>query len=334
VTARARKLADLVQQEQTDEAARLEAGTRTDADGGAGAALAALVTAALRRWVDAFGSLTAAASGTALARYLAELRRKVAAATAGLVRRGPQVIEDRLGEAAELGARHAVAFADQAAGRRHRMPSVVVPPGVVDAVRALGGSVREQLRLSRRLLSEREVKRTGWRGVLAGIGAARRAVSLTGAMAGWAVQRTVNAGAAQVIEALRAGGLWVAEADACVSCLAYTGLTVGEDGVFPGGLSLDPRQRSTRAAPVEGPPLHPNCRCRLVPWLPEWAPRTGPALPDLLREQAWRSVAAGRARPSESRAARLRAARALLAQRGVPARVRRQAQAAVAAGRF
>jgi hypothetical protein len=334
MTASAQQLADLVRQEQTGEATDLEAQTVAEADGGADAALAAAITAALGGWVTTFGALTVAGSGPALAAYLAGVRRDVVEATAGLEERAPRVVGSRLVGAAGLGARHAVAFAVRAAGGRHRVPRVTVPQDAADAARGLKAVVREQLRLSSRLLSEREVKRSGWRGVVAGIGAARRAVTQVGRVAVWALHRAINGGAAQAVAALAAQGLWVAEPDACVACLAYAGRLADPDGTFPGGLALDPHQRVAHAARIDGPPKHPACRCRLVPWRPEWAPRRGPALPDLLREQAWRSVAAGRARPSESRAARLRAARTLLATRGVPAAVRRQARTAVAAGHF
>lgn len=332
MTASSQQLADLVQQQQTDEATELETQATTEADAGAGAELTALVTAALAGWVTAFGALTAAGTGPALARYLTGVRRDVHKATAGLETRAPKAVEARLAEAADLGARHAAAFAIRAAGRGRRPTNVAVPAEALDAARGLGRTVREQLRLSARLLSEREIGRSGWRGVLAGIGAARRAVALIGQVASWALHRAINAGAAQAVKALGAQGLWVAEPTACVRCLAYAGRLTDPDGTFPGGLSLDPAQRTANAAPIDGPPIHPHDRCRIVPWRPEWAPRTGTALPDLLREQAWRSAATGRARPSESRAARRRAAQALLAQRGVPARVRRQA-AATAAGR-
>lgn len=332
MTAGSQQLADLVQQQQTSEATDLEDQTTQEADGGSGAALAALVTAALAGWVTTFGALTVAGTGPALARYLAGVRRDVDKATHGLEERAPRVVEAQLAVAAELGARHAVAFAVRASGGRHRMPDVTVPGEALDAVRALAGTVREQLRLSARLLSEREVQRTGWRGVLVGLGAARRAAAAVGRIASWALHRAINGGARQAIDAVKAQGLWLAEPTACVRCQAYAGRLADTDGTFPGGLSLDPRQRDEHAARLDGPPLHPHCRCRLTPWRPEWAPRDGAALPELLREQAWRAVAAGAARPSESRAARRRAAQALLARRGLPARVRRQATA-TAAGR-
>jgi hypothetical protein len=332
MTASAQQLADLVQQEQAAEAAALEEQTVAEADGGSGAALATAVTAALAGWVAAFGALTAAGTGVTLTRYLTGVRQATERATVGLERRATAAIEERLPAAAAMGARHAAEFA-RAAGAAARVPEVEVPGEALDAVRALAGTVREQLRLSARLLTPREIRRSGWRGVIAGVGAARRAVALTGQTAAWAIHRSVNAGAAQATAALGARGLWVSEPDACVSCLAYAGQLADHDGRFPGGLSLDPHQRAAHRPGIDGPPLHPRCRCRLTPWRDSWASgRT--ALPDLLRDQAWHAVAAGRGRPSESQAARLRAARALLAQRGVSDRVRRQAQAAVTAGHF
>lgn len=330
----AQDLADLVQQEQTRQAVALEEQAIADADGGADAALAVAVTAALTGWVGAFGALTVTGTGPALASYLTGVRQDVARATAGMEQRAPRAVEGVLGEAATMGARHAVGFAAHAAGGRRRPLAVAAPEDAVDAARSLGVLVRDHLRLSRTLLGEREVRRTGWRGVLAGIGAARQAVATVRRVGAWAVHRAINDGAAQAITSLGADGLWVAEPDACVACLAYSGRLADSAGRFPGGLSLDPRQARTSAPLIEGPPRHPHCRCRLVPWRPQWAPRRGPALPDLLREQAWRSAATGRGRPTESRAARLRAARTLLATPGVSAGVRHQARTAVAAGHF
>jgi hypothetical protein len=145
----------------------------------------------------------------------------------------------------------------------------------------------------------------------------------------WATHRAVNDGAAQTAEHYGALLLWVAEPTACVRCAAYAGHITTPGGKFPGGLSMDPRSRTATASPIEGPPLHPACRCRAVPWMPDWD--TGPGtLPALLRDQALIAVASGEGRPSESRAARRRAAQALLARRGLSARVRRQAAATAA----
>ncbi|MEU1309499.1 hypothetical protein ABZ419_11470 [Streptomyces cinnamoneus] len=334
MAASAKDLASLVQEQQAAEAAALEEQAAQEADGGAGAAVAAVLTAALAGWVSAFGALAVAGAGTQLTGYLFRVRRDTDRALEGLDRRAFRAVERHLPEATRLGARHALAFARLAGGGRGKDPTVSVSQETVAAAREVAGLVREQVRLAARLLSPRMVSLTGWRGVVAGIAAARRAVTLVRAAVAWSTFRAIRDGAAQAIAALKARGLWVSEPDACVRCLAYAGRLSDQDGRFPGGLALDPEQARVNKAALDGPPLHAHCRCRLVPWREEWAQPGRMALPDLLREQAWRSVAAGRARPSESRAARLRAARFLLAQRGVPAGVRRQAQAAVSAGRF
>lgn len=326
------QLATLVQEQQTDEAAALEQQTAEEADGGAGAALAGLLAAALAAWIAAFGTLAAAGAGAKLISLLAGLRGDVGRASRGLGPRSARMLEAALDDAARMGARHAAGFLSRATGRRHTVPDVDVAEAAVVVARGLAREVADQLELAARILHPRMVSGRGWRGVIVGLAAARRAVSLVRQSISWAIHRAVNDGAAQTAAHYGARGLWVSEPDACVICLAYAGRLADRDGRFPGGLSMDPHSRSSTKAALEGPPAHVNCRCRLVPWMPGWD--TGPgSLPDLLRDQAWRSVAAGRGRPSESRAARRRAAQALLARRGLSARVRREA-AATAAGRM
>lgn len=330
MTATAQQLADLTQQQQADEAAALEEQTAEEADGGVGAALAALIAAALAAWVLAFGTPPAVGRGARLVTYLVRVRQDVDHAQSGLGRRAARVIEGALADATTMGARHAAGFADLASGRRHPVPDVTVSRDVIDAARGLISAVAEQSRLAGRLLSPRNV--SSWRDVLTGLGAARRTVSIVRSAVAWGVHQAINDGATQAITALGARALWVAEPDACVICLAYAGHLADRDGRFPGGLSMDPASRSTTKAAIEGPPAHPNCRCRLVPWRDEWA--HGPtALPELLRQQALHSIATGRRRPTESRTARIRAASALLARRHTPDPLRRTAQA-TAAGRF
>lgn len=332
--ATAQQLADLAQQQHAAEAARSEAATAEQADGGADAALAGVLAAALAGWVTAFGALGAAGTGVELAAYLAGVRAGTDRATGDLGRRAARVLERALPDAAHMGARHATDFARAASGDRLGVPTVDVSRDAVDAARALAGAVSEQLRVAARLLTPRMVSASGWRGVVTGLGAARRAVTMVTSATAWSVHRAVNDGAAQVTADLEARSLWISETDACVICLAYSGTFADRDGLWAGGLSFDPAQRSTTVAAIDGPPAHIRCRCRQVPWRPEWAQgRT--ALPDLLRAQALRSVAMGRGRPSESNAARIRAARYVLARRGgIPDRLRRHAQSAVAAGHF
>lgn len=320
------ELADLVQKQQAAEAAALEEQVAEEADEGAGAKLAALIAVVLAAWVAAFGALTTAGTGVKLASLLSRVRSDVDRAGRGLDERAQQTLETALGGAAHLGARHAAGFLTRATGRRHDVPEVSVPAEAVRAAAGLADAVAEQLRMAARLLTPRMIAGSGWRGVLTGLAAARRSVTLVRQTIAWTVHRAINGGAAQTADHYGARLLWISEPDACVICLAYAGRISDRDGRFPGGLSMDPASRSSRAAALDGPPVHVNCRCRAVPWMPDWD--TGPGtLPDLLRDQAWRSIAAGQGRPSESRAARRRAAQALLAQRGLSVQIRRQAAA-------
>jgi len=320
------QLADLIQEQQAAEAAALEDQVAEEADGGAGAKLAALLAVVLAAWVAAFGALTAAGAGVKLAGLLTRVRSDVDRAARGLDQRAQRTLEEALDGAAQLGARHAAHFLTRATGRYHTAPTVAVPADAIRAAAGLADAVAEQLRLTARLLTPRMISDSGWRGVLTGLAAARRSVTLIRQTIAWTIHRAINDGAAQTADHYGARLLWVSEPDACVICLAYAGHISDRDGRFPGGLSMDPASRSSTAAALDGPPAHPSCRCRAVPWMPDWD--TGPGtLPDLLRDQAWRSIAAGQGRPSESRAARRRAAQALLARRGLSARVRRQAAA-------
>ncbi|MFI5473201.1 hypothetical protein ACIA6D_23545 [Streptomyces cacaoi] len=325
------QLATLVQEQQTSEAAALEQHTAEVADGGAGGALAELLAVALAAWITAFGTLAAAGAGAKLVSLLTGLRANIGRASHGLGPRSARVLDAALEDAAALGARHAAVFLTRATGRRYAVPDVGVPEAAADVARTLAREVADQLELAARLLHPRMVSGRGWRGVVVGLAAARRAVSLVRQVVSWAIHRAINGGAAQTATHYGARLLWIAEPTACVRCAAYSGHISTTDGRFPGGLSMDPRSRDPQAAAIDGPPAHPRCRCRAVPWMPGW--NTGPgSLPALLQDQALRQIAAGRGRPSESHAARRRAAQALLTRRGLSARVRREA-AATAAGR-
>jgi hypothetical protein len=321
-------------EQQAAETRRMEDEAAEEADGGAEEALAAVLAGALAEWIAAFGSLQAAGTGAALAGYLARVRRDADRVVQGLGPRASRAARGALDGAAQLGARQALTFAQRAGGVRGRPLRAAVPDDAVVAARAIAGAVAEQMRLAARLLSPAMVRLSGWRGVVAGVAAAKRTASVVRSAITWCVHRAVNSGAGQAIAALHLERLWVAEPDACVRCVAYAGRVADPDGMFPGGLAADPVARDLGAARIDGPPRHVGCRCRVVPWRDVWTPPGSPTLPDLLRDRALRSIATGAARPSESRAARLRAARVLLAQPGVPTTVRRQAREAVAAGRF
>lgn len=120
--------------------------------------------------------------------------------------------------------------------------------------------------------------------------------------------------------------LWVSEVNACVHCLAYSGMIVPPGEKFPGGLTFG--RRSYHPEPLIGPPLHPYCRCHLEGGLsPEYAAA--------LRRESIRSVLRGYSLQSESMKTRIDAAARLL-DSGVsaPVSVKKFAAAAVKRGSF
>jgi hypothetical protein len=69
---------------------------------------------------------------------------------------------------------------------------------------------------------------------------------------------------AQVKAAKDAGQsvVWVAERNACPSCLAYQGHVVAPGQEFPPGLTYGDTPIRPHGKLV-GPPLHPHCQCEL-----------------------------------------------------------------------
>lgn len=131
--------------------------------------------------------------------------------------------------------------------------------------------------------------------------------------------------------------LWVAERDACVHCLAYAGEVINMHESFPVALTFGKKPLVPWPEPLwlSGPPLHPNCRCRLSVWLGHAEGAPGPTLPEVLKREAQRSILKGWSTETESERVRLAAADRLLA-RGVnaPKSVKTYARTAIKRGRF
>ncbi|MGL4176098.1 MAG: hypothetical protein ACRCSN_08460 [Dermatophilaceae bacterium] len=127
------------------------------------------------------------------------------------------------------------------------------------------------------------------------------------------VSSGVTMGAAEGVTAVAdAAGLptvWVAETNACVHCLAYSGQVAAVGEPFPGGLTYG--RKSYRPDPLPVPPQHPNCRCTVEPL-------RSADYAEALRREADRSVLRGFSLESESMATRIDAARRLI-DRGVDA---------------
>ena len=101
--------------------------------------------------------------------------------------------------------------------------------------------------------------------------------------------------------------IWEPERDACVRCLKYAGQYRSATGAFKAGQSFDPKASKPEGT-LPGPPLHPRCRCNLAV-IPRTAAKDNA---QALQREAQRSILKGWALESESEAARVRAAQALL----------------------
>ena len=121
--------------------------------------------------------------------------------------------------------------------------------------------------------------------------------------------------------------VWVAETNACVRCLKYSGRVAPVGGTFPGGLTYG-RPRAATNGPLKHPPLHPHCRCTVEPLRSrEYAAS--------LRREADRSVARGFSLESESMGTRIDAAERLLkTDPNLPKTVVQYAERAVRRGEF
>lgn len=141
------------------------------------------------------------------------------------------------------------------------------------------------------------------------------------------ITRAGNEGSTAVADAAGLPTVWVAETNACVDCLAYSGRVAKPGQDFPGGLTYG---RPSRAAPdaLPYPPRHPNCRCTVEPLHDR-------SYAEALRREADRSVLRGFSLESESMAVRVDAAGRLL-KRGVdaPKSVIAYARNAVKRGEF
>lgn len=331
---RSDRLARLVRDDHTDEIVDLEDRISSTVLGDSDSAFEDLIRRTLAAWVRAFGGPDSdAATGETLRRIIAAARSAVRRLLSEVVGRGPAALWGALAGALALGVEQGAAFVRAASGSSLPAPAV---PRAARVLRDDALRIREvvEQRRDRALFLLHPDRVTRWSHLLAGLGAARAALPAVRAHVAWVVNTAISGGWDAVARATAPQRLWVSEADACVRCLAYTGRTAPVGEPFPGGLSWDPRQRRTDLTAVEGPPLHAHCRCRAVPWNDAWTV-SGIPFPLALQREAHRSIAYGRARPSESRTARLRAARELL--RIEPAllpAVEARARTAVREGRF
>lgn len=326
-------LARLVRDDHTAAVIGLEDRTTHQALGRLEADFTALIRRSLAAWVAAFGGVRSQAQpGPALNQLLAAVRAAVRRLLNPLGSRAVNVLGGVLGEAVRLGAQQGTAFLLAAGGRRYAAPAVRAGRALTETAAGIAALVTDRRDRALALLHPDQVRH--WSHLLAGIGTGRTALSAVRSHIAWTINQGVAQGADAVSRAASLSRLWIAEATACVRCLAYAGLIAPAGEGFPGGLSWDPRQAHIGGHHIDGPPLHGHCHCRAMPWDGRWT-TSGTPFPEALRNEALRSIAYGAGRPSESRAARIRAARQLLrTEPDLLPVVEATARTAVRTGRF
>lgn len=221
-----------------------------------------------------------------------------------------------VGAAYNLGATDAVKMIGED-GPRDKLGK---PPAVlVAAARETEKSIAAEISKARKLARAGADPET----VLAPVNAARNIVERDVVTL---VNSAGNAGSTAVADAANLPTVWVAETNACVECLAYSGRVAKPGKTFPGGLTYG--AKSYNPEPIAYPPRHPRCRCTVEPLRSaEYA--------DALRREADRSVLRGFSLESESMKTRIDAADRLLA-RGVdaPQSVQAYARRSIKAGEF
>jgi hypothetical protein len=231
---------------------------------------------------------------------------------------------------------HRLAFAGHALGVRQGEritgPADVAPSlsrQLLDAIEQVDHKTAADLRAA--VLAAQHLPLNSYPRIVAAASKAGQAVNRVEATTRWVTNRAVNEGTATVAEAHGVARMIINEPGACLTCLAYAGEIAepGED--FPAGLTFG--DYSTVKEPFDSPPLHPNCRCKCVPWVGA-SPEFGISLPNALRREAERQVALGRSDYASERA-RLRAAdRLLQTPTGLPEIVKIRGRNAVRTGGF
>ncbi len=252
---------------------------------------------------DRHQAQTATLERAVAAGALAQLKRELAAASTVLLAaqiRGATpvalrtLVRDLLGEIVpslsvylDAGRGRALELGrSQALAEEERPPWEAVVDEALDLL--IGGTDdRVKNRLDEAVVLAQALPMTDPDDLLAVLAKARSAVRVGEVDAGWAVHRGVALGHAEVAKAAGLNLVWIAERNACPSCLAYQGHVVAPGRPFPPGLTYGDRPVAPFGQ-LLGPPLHPHCRCQVE----TTGLDAGTLDPDLAREAA-RSIARG-----------------------------------------
>lgn len=315
----------------------LEAALIAATAGALAAGISAPIVAAQGLWRRLFGDVTTRQRGPVFARIVRSLSQDLARSRID----ASDVLMSYARQARALGIQQGFTEADR--------PVVDVPVTVGWEIRAYidAASRDADERVSRTARILNSTQSGTWRTVEHLANTAHQAATGLAAAVVTVFNTELNAGITDAANTVGAQRLWIAEADACVHCLALSGTVVDVGQPFPMEATFGAKPLTWEpisAGGLTGPPRHPRCRCRVSPWLGHAGP--GIDLPTALRREAERSILNGNARPTESPRIRLSAAERLLSVIGdakhsrspsgwpVPATVKQRAHRATKRGQF
>lgn len=221
------------------------------------------------------------------------------------------------------------------------VPVAPRPPRVDPAVRAAVVSAERNALVQIRRAGAALRLATNPMDVQTALRTADLAVQSVATGAEFAINTAANAVPVRLATRLGQKLVWVAESDACVVCLALSGDVIdpNEGEAFDEFATFDTRPAPPvwpPGMPLLRPPRHPHCRCMVQVWdgsvvggFYSWPAR--------LKHEALRSVLKGWSLPSESNAARLRAAERILSDGRageMPKSVQAEGEHAIARGKF
>lgn len=275
-------------------------------------------------WITAFGTLHTPADPIRQTQITAAISRELAA------------IPIDAGDSLRGYADRALTLGIIQAGRETRIDTSGVTTGLDDttlrAIVGLNAAVGSRIADAETALG---AAGPDFADITAALARAHRAAADAQAAAVQAVNGAANTGIAAVADTAGAQRLWIAEPDACLTCLGMSGRLADPGDPFDPAhaATFTGKPRIWPPGPIDAPPIHPHCRCRICVWL--GSAGGGTDFPAALRREAQRAVLRGWSLPSESGPERVRAAQQLLA-RGVnaPQSVQAYARAAVRRGKF
>lgn len=294
------------------------------------------------RWISLFGKLRTKADAPDFPALMGDLAQSL-----GALKVDPaETLLDYARQAGQLGVEQGF----RESGLDPRELTVRIPLDTHIRVAGVSTKAREKIDQARRFAT---TLRPGTFNQTVGhaIAPAQSAANIIDRAARTITNEQLNSGIAAVADNLDGNPVWIAERDACLTCLALSGHPIGGDGSFSDGTGFGGRPAQYAGADFSAPPAHDNCRCRITIWFGhdtagaesithDWAGAIADArangdvvaeeaahkaaaaarqsasfdLPAALRREAERSVLHGWGLPSESNRLRTRAADALLAR--------------------